>query len=138
MANNEKNRGRSVEFMASLRRQAEAYRSQVKETLSQSQSNFDTKKYFGYHPLVNNKTKDKHASSAVKLAASIRRHNESAHSIDSADSRGYRHSARSQGPASRGMNFRGSLDPSNIGGGRVSLKPGRGYDAVAESLHRIQ
>ena len=30
------------------------------------------------------------------------------------------------------------MDVLTMGAGRVSLKPGRGYDAVAESLHRIQ
>ena len=93
------------------------------------------KKYFGYHPLINNRAQDKHAASTTKLG-NTRRHNESIHSIDSGDSRGYRHSARSQGAARR-FNFRGSFDPSALSGTRVSLKPGRAYDAVAESLHRI-
>lgn len=39
---------------------------------------------------------------------------------------------------SRNFNYRGSLDALHVGGGRVPLKSGRGYDAVAESLHRIQ
>jgi len=125
--------------MKFVRDNQKGYRRAAKETMSQSHSNYDIKKYFGYHPLVNNKVKDRHASSAAKLAAGIRRQNESVQSFESQDSKGYRHSARSQGGglATRNFNHRGGLDGPGAGG-RVTLKTGRAYDAVAESLHRIQ